>query len=681
LINTQYSRFFRRSTLRILSAAGFMLAVALTAAGEEALPATDLRELSIEELMTIEVQTVYSTSRHEQKVSEAPSSVTIITAEDIRHYGYRTLADILKSIRGFAVTYDRNYHYLGTRGFGRPGDNNTRVLLLLDGHRLNDNVHDAASLGTEFILDLDLIERIEVSRGPSSSLYGSNAFFGVINIITRNGAELKGAELSGEAGSFGQGKGRVSGGRGWQSGGETLFSGTAYRRKGENHYFREYDPGNPFFDPRAGNDGIAEGRDYDRYHSIFSKTSLFGFTLQGACSSRTKGIPTASYGTDFNSDSKTMDQRAYVDMSSVRRIAEEADLSLRIFYDFAESRADYLYSGIVNKDRSLGEWAGGEVQLSSLLLDTHRVIVGAEYIGSLRQDQENADQEPVVPYLNDERRSRRWAGYIQDEFAWGTTFRFSAGARYDHASLVNGTANPRMAAIFNPGEGSTVKLLYGSAFRSPSVHELYYQVPSAKPPLVANPGLKPEKIKTYELVYEQYLVQGVRATIDGYYYRIDDLIEQTRNEAGSLVFINLEAAEARGIELEVEKTLSRGATGRASYSLQRATNVRTGEVLNNSARNMAKLNLAFPLMKDFVFGLEEQYTGRRKTEAGTSIGSFAVTNATLLGRNAAGNLEFSLNCYNLFNKQYSDPAGADLSPINAVAQDGRTFRIKGTYAF
>lgn len=677
----QFKYFFHKAIIGALVAAGLNLGASAASGAEPAAQKQELHDLTIEELMAIEVQTVFSTSRYEQKVTEAPSSVTIITSADIRNFGYRTLADVLNSVRGFSVTYDRNYHSLAARGFGRPGDNNTRTLLLLDGHRLNDNMYDSSSIGNDFILDIDLIERIEISRGPGSSLYGSNAFFGVINIITRNGTELSGGELSGGTGSFREVKGRATAGMAWPSGSDMLFSGTAYSKKGDELYFEEYDPRNPFFDPRAGNNGTAEDRDYERYHSIFSKASLSGFILQGAYLKRTKGIPTAPYGTDFNRDSKTMDQRAYIDLSTSRRIAKETDLSVRLSWDLVEHRADFLYSGVLNKDRGIGEWAGGEVQISSVVFDRHRVICGGEYIGSGRQDQDNADQEPFAVYLNDERRSRRWAGYIQDEFSAGAALRFSAGVRYDSTSLVKGTANPRLAAIFSPANESTIKLLYGSAFRSPSIYELYYQVPSSMPPVVANPELKPEKIKTYELVYEQYLARGIRTTVDAFYYRIDDLINQTRNGAGDLVFVNLDTAEARGLELEIEKKQAAGITGRVSYSLQRAIDLRTEEVLSNSPRDIAKLNLAVPLMGTLVLGLEEQYTGRRKTAAGNYTGSFALTNATLGGQSSTGDLELSFSVYNVFDKRYSDPVGADLSPLNAIGQDGRTVRIKATYAF
>src|ERR1700722_12865283 len=92
---------------------------------------------SLEDLMAIKIDTVYGASGFKQKVTEAPASVTIITSEEIRKHGYRTLADILRNVRGFYVSYDRNYSYLGGRGFGFPGQYNNAVTLLIDGHRLN----------------------------------------------------------------------------------------------------------------------------------------------------------------------------------------------------------------------------------------------------------------------------------------------------------------------------------------------------------------------------------------------------------------------------------------------------------------------------------------------------------------------------------------------------------------
>src|SRR5882757_5905635 len=107
-------------------------------------PATSAAELSLEQLVNIRVDSVIGASRYEQKVTQAPSSVSIVTADEIKKFGYRTLADVLRSVRGLYVTYDRSYYHLGARGFNRAGDFNTRFLFLIDGHRINDNVYDLA---------------------------------------------------------------------------------------------------------------------------------------------------------------------------------------------------------------------------------------------------------------------------------------------------------------------------------------------------------------------------------------------------------------------------------------------------------------------------------------------------------------------------------------------------------
>src|SRR5215469_5790964 len=153
----------------------------------------DYADMDISELMNIEV---VSASKFQQTASEAPSSVTVITSEEIKLYGYRTLADILASVQGFYVTYDRNYDFLGVRGVNL-GDFNSRVLLLVDGHRINNDLNDGAAIGTDFILDVDLIDHVEIVRGPGSVLYGDNAFFAVINVITRRADQVNGAEVSG----------------------------------------------------------------------------------------------------------------------------------------------------------------------------------------------------------------------------------------------------------------------------------------------------------------------------------------------------------------------------------------------------------------------------------------------------------------------------------------------------
>jgi outer membrane receptor for ferrienterochelin and colicin len=152
----------RRFDARRLSI--IFLLFALPAVAQET--TKDLGTASLEELGNIQV---YSASKHMQSASDAPSSVTVITADEIQKYGYHTLADILETVRGFYITYDRDYSFVGVRGFGRLGDWNSRVLVLVDGHRINNNIDGQAMLGTEFLVDVDLIDRVEIIRGHSTA--------------------------------------------------------------------------------------------------------------------------------------------------------------------------------------------------------------------------------------------------------------------------------------------------------------------------------------------------------------------------------------------------------------------------------------------------------------------------------------------------------------------------------
>ncbi len=641
----------------------------------------DLRRLSIEDLMGIEVRTVESASRYRQKVSEAPASVTIITANDIRKFGYRTLADALRDVRGFWTTYDRAVEHLGVRGFGRLGDYNTRILLLVDGHRINDAVYDSAPIGTDFPLDVDLIERIEVTRGPGSSLYGSNAFFGVVNIITRTAGEVGGTELSAEAASRDTYKARLSYGKQGQDGPSFLASATGYTSAGDRLYFREFDPGNPLSDPRATNSGCADHGDYDHSWSGYAKFEKSGFLLSSAYIERTKGIPTASFGSDFNEPrNRTVDAHGYVDLRYSGRSAAGAEYVLRAYYDRYQHRSDRLYAGVLNRDRAIGDWYGGEARLTARPLPSHRVIAGAESEIRGRQDQQNADLDPAgTVYLDEHHRSRTWAVYVQDEITVSPVFLLYAGLRHDHESTFGGTTSPRLSAVLKPVERGTLKLLYGKAFRAPTVYELYY---SDSRTSFSNPGLSPEEIETYELVYEQDFGRGLRTTISRYNYAIRNLITRTYDSLGNSSFQNEERAAATGTELGVRKKWESGADCRVSYAHQRAEDPNTGELLTNAPQDLARLNVVIPLVADRLWtGIEEQYTGSRLSQSRRKVRGYAVTNLTASGRSRTGALEASLSIYNILNERYADPVSGDLFPLDTVQQDGRSLRLKITYVF
>jgi iron complex outermembrane receptor protein len=645
-------------------------------------PATslDLTEMSLESLMSV---SVISASKYEQKATEAPSSVSVVTAAEIRKYGYRTLADILNSLRSFYVTYDRNYNYIGVRGFAPPGDFNTRLLLLVDGHRINDGIFDTATIGTEFILDVDLIDRVEVIRGPSSSLYGSNAFFGVINVITRRGKDLKGIEVSGEAASFGTFKGRATYSTRFGNGLEVLVSGTAFRSEGQDLFFPEFN------DP-ATNNGIAEKRDGDEFHSFFSTLAYRDFTFQAAYISREKTIPTGSYDTEFNDPrNRTVDDRYYADLRYDHGIDEKTSIAARVFYDWYGYRGDYVFSDnainpvppfrFVNKDDTRNGWWGAEVKLTRRMLETHRLTVGAEYRDYFRQDQRNFDENPFASRLDDKRSTSVWAIYLQDEFEIAKGLILNAGVRHDRYSTFGGTTNPRVALIFNPRPKTTLKLLYGKAFRAPDVFEMFYTDGGVTQK--ANPALRPEKIETVEGVIEQSIGDHLRLLAAGYHYKITDLITQEIDPVDTLlVYRNVAPVRARGVETGLNGRWENGLEGRASYTYQKTTDG-LGQEPVNSPRHLAKLNLIAPLSAEKVFaGGETQYVGKRTSLQGDIARAYYVVNLTLSGRNLVPGLDGSAGVYNLFDHRYGDPTGNKL-PEDILPRDGRSFRAKLTYRF
>ena len=639
--------------------------------------AADLTELPLEALMNIEVPKVYGASKLEQKETEAPASVTIVTADEIKKYGDRTLADVLRSVPGFNVSYDRDYAFLGTRGLSL-GDFNDRVLLLVDGHRVNNNYNDGAAIGTDFILDVDLIDHVEVIRGPGSVLYGNNAFFGVINVVTRKGQQLNGVEASTEYGSFDSYKARVSFGKLFTNGVQMLLSGTYYDSGGQSSlYYPAFDqrinPGNYL----ASNNGVAQDMDGDLFGSLFGSLGYGDFTLEGAFNHREKVNPTAQLSTTFNDpDLRTVDERGYTSLKYAHSFPEVVDVTAQIYYDRYVHEIGYPgYAPTLDKEKDVGEWWGAELQLNKRLWDRHVITLGAEYRDDFRQDSRSSDQ--TTTYSDVHTNQQSYGVYVQGDFEVRTNLHLIGGIRYDQYGDFDPAFDPRVAAIYHPWEKSTFKAIYGTAFRAPSFYEF----------ALAGSGqvLSPEKITGYELVYEQDIGRHLRSSVSGFYNQMDDLLVFSN---GSFTNFN---ADTKGVELALEAFWPSGIRGRASYSFQETRDTAAGWDVPDSPNHLIKFNLSVPVVRDKVFaGVEFQYTSDRRslyspsgqpiTLQGQDAGGFGVVNLTLFSQKLIKNLEFSASVYNLLDCRYSDPASS-FHAMDLIQQDGRSFRLKLTYRF
>ncbi len=656
-----------------------LLASRLPAQQQDPSAQPDLFDMGIEELMEVEVDTVYSASKHQQKVTEAPSSTTIVTAEEIKRYGYRTLKDILQGVRGFYTTDDRNYNYLGVRGFGRPADYNNRVLILLNGHRLNENVGGSSPIGSDFPLDTDLIERIEVIRGAGSSLYGSNAFFAVINVIAKKGKDFDGFEVKGETASYKTNNGRITYGKTSDDGVDLLLSATTSNSSGQKLFFEEFN------DPSTNNGNVEN--DGQTFHNLFFRAAAGDLAFTAASSTVDKDVPTAPWGTIFNDTrTKTYDYRTLLGLDYNHEISDKLSVTSRVSYNHYNYNGSWVYDyanpgdpprPVVNRDYWKGRWWVGELMFTAKPTDKHNVTWGSEFQYDVRQDQRNWDE---AVYLDDTRNGRNWGLYVQDEYKVFEKVTISAGLRYDEYKNIGSTINPRLGLIYQHSSDTVIKLLYGEAFRAPTVYELYYNDggTSQKPSV----GLQPETIKSYELVLEHQLSKRTRATISGFYYEVENLIDLYTDPADSLlIFRNTDGVTGEGAEFELERKWDNGTRARASYCFVQTEQVDTHKVMVNSPKHLAKFNLIAPIIPERLFlGLQTQYTGKTKTTAGGYADGFGLTDITLTYEHPSKKLDANFSIYNLFDKSYSFPGGSEHTQ-NTIRQNERTFLFGLTYRF
>lgn len=628
-------------------------------------PAAGLADKSLEDLMSVEVGTVFGAAKREQRVTEAPSSVTIVTVEDIRTFGWRTLAEALTSVRGFYVTNDRNYSYVGVRGFSRPTDYNNRILVLVNGHRFNDNVYDQALVGLEFPIDMALVERIEVIRGPGSALYGTSAFFAVVNVVVRPGGAVGGSESSVEAGSFGTFRLHTSYGRRSASGVDSLLSVSHVSSAGQRLlYFPEYDE--PDF-----NFGVNRDADGESATSLFGSVGRGRFTMQGAFVHRRKTIPTGSYDTTFDDRNYTVDDRGWVD-GMVTGTFGGAALTGRAFADYSRYFGAYfnLADDRLLDDSGHGAWVGVEGSALKRVGERHQVTSGVEFRRNLWQDQTSTYLNPAEVSLDSQYRSSQAAVYAQDEIALHRHLTATVGARYDWWSLTGGTATPRAGLVYRTDADTAVKALYGEAYRAPTVYETYYYPDDKR-------VLRPERLRTSEVVYEQYVGGTLRLTATGYLTNARNLISQRAD----YVFENREQARSRGVEIEAERRWTSGLLLRGSFVAQRTVDPIADAELSNSPRRLALVQASAPLWRRRVsIAAESQYVGRRFSTLGTPIDGVWLTNVNINVTPPRRTVSIAARVGNVFDTAYAHPVGVEFRQ-DVIPQDGRSASVRATLRF
>jgi iron complex outermembrane receptor protein len=604
-----------------------------------------------EEALFRDYQVVEAASLHAQTLLQAPAAVTIITADDIRIYGYRTLVEALSSVTGFYASDDKVYRYLGIRGFSLPGDYSTRFLLMLNGHYLTDNVYGSNGLlSQDFPLDMDLVERIEVIRGPSSALYGSNGVFATINVVTKSPVDVAGGRISTETASFGERKIHGASSIYLGDGANLLLSGSTFHRAGQDLEISGFG--------RARKVGRESG-----YHA-FAQLTWKDWSFTALNGRRDVRVPTGFYGTIFDDVSnRAKDERGLVEALYSRKLRGGSEVRWRTYYD------RYLYWGRYNydlgegeiednRDRVHGDWVGSRLSYGMPVANLGLLTVGAEVNADIRNRQLNDDVQPApYSYLELRRPDLGFGLFAQQE--WALSKRTSAylGVRLDVSRLNRKFVSPRLALVHQLDRATTVKALYGRAFRNPSAYEQAYEVEGFN---IANPLLGPEKVQTFEGVLERSIHRRVELVLSGYRYGLTDLIQGTPDGDGVIQFQNAAESRARGAEMEAVAHPGAGLRFSGSLAIQHVSGGDRLLAVVNSPRGVMQVKADAPLGRRAwrIAGIYRRI-GARRTLSGGALGADSIVDVTLSSPRLGGGFEVTAGARNLLDRKVFDVVGPE----------------------
>lgn len=506
-----------------------------------------LLDLSFEELTKVKVIIATGT---EQTIADAPSVVTVVTAEDIKLTGATNLTEILETVPGIHIKSSP----FGNRPLVRMrGSTSTQTLLMVNGTPMKDLVWAFGIFWKG--LPASSIARIEVIRGPGSALYGADASAGVINVITKTATKIEDTELGLRAGSFDtQTAWMQSGGQwhGFDLGMTAEFSTT------DGHDPKIKADGQTRLDNTfASNASLAPGKaqyGWDNQDIRFSIANEHWRFL--ASYMKHDNLETGMTGAGNLDPVTSADDERY-DLDLIYKnddFSKDWGVEAKIHYQdldyssgdgFQENPPGATFPDGTYPDGLINHMDSSERQLrfeaSSLYsgISNHSIRVGAGYNW---QDLYEVEQQrnfgqgpdgstlpaggPVVdvsdtPFAFAPEKTRRIRHiFLQDVWTLTDDWQLTIGARYDHYSDFGDTVNPRLALIWKSTAKLTTKLMYGEAFRAPSFQELYADTSRT----LANPDLDPEESETIELAFTYAATKNVNLSMNLFHFEISDFI-------------------------------------------------------------------------------------------------------------------------------------------------------------
>lgn len=674
-----------------------LLAILALPAGARGAQDESVFELSLEQLRSVKVLTATKTP---VALHATPSVVTLLTADDIMRYGYQTLAEALSHVAGFVESDDRLNHSFGVRGISAGAQSAARgIKILLDGQPIAFRSTQQQWTGDEFI-PMNMVERIEIVRGPVSVLYGADALLGAVNVITRRGSSGQRLATSYERGRDGRHGLLFSGSGSMQSEGYWLSWGLQagnedrrrldlprispdYRRFAGRAFAPEDDAKPRSLYLRGGwrdeRDELTASVFWQQQDSDNVFSSLNPLLHPPSHSDLHQGFARLAY-------SRKLDARNSVraSLSYGEGKPGNGDIVRTGASDYYLLR-DFGYKAL---DGS-AEWLWQPRPDSSLLLGAD-FLRDREILESFRR-RSLADGSDFQLSQPDERRLRNTGFYLQWQFPLVGKWQAIAGGRRDRHSVFSSQQSWRAGVVGELPQGWGVKLLGGTAFQAPSA-ELLYRSPVQPGDVRGNPDLAPQKARTVELQLSTPPAERWSAALTLYRTKVADLV--TLEQAFfNLVARNSSSSTVKGAELELRYQWSwlnayanfshaSNERGVNRYTLAPLAQRPDGELF---PRNSANLGASASLFgQQLVLSADNRYVGKRPAAtanvllANQDYRLDSYWDTTLSARwNLTLHSHLRLQVRDLWNSRYVDPGvgGIDYPSL------GRRYALQYEYRF
>ena len=638
-----------------------LLLVAVSASAQQQHEPPSLEQLLRQPVTARPAEVEVSTaSRQQQTAAQAAQITYLVTADEISRLNLRTFSEVLSLFPGLYVSSDSTYGYLTARGIGRPGDYNSRLLFLVDGNRVNDNIYDAGLIGNNFYLDTRLIERVEFIPGTGSALYGNNAYLGVVNIISKKVHQLQGVRLAGHVSDQDQHDWLMSYGLRQADGHEGYFAVSRDQRR------RIAIPEADAPDVLRQSDSLNQ----DQNTKLSGNYSYRRFSLSFAGVQRDRQQP-ALYQQSI-ATSQVQNDNAFIAARYGHRLGQDLEWFSHVsanqihFKTVSPVPADFgLPTGPHNEliFNVEGKWLNLDQRLSYQASATQSWLFGLDLQRDYHQSYRYSINDSLTISAVDSVNSRAGV-FAQHEWQLSATHRLFSGVRYDHSAQQVRELSPKLGWVWQPDPVDLWRLNYGRAFRAPNEYELetnrFYQRLSPRS----------EQTETLELSWQRAWSPGLHSSLTLYRNQITNLITAGFGQTTLVPFFNDSPVNAHGLELVLQQDWLDRSSLKLSLSLQRAR-YNDQQPLTNAAEQILNLQYYRPLWRDQLALSYRLLAASSRLSHSGRLGGFASHDLSASFEvNPALHLQFTLK--NLTGHRHVD---APLPSAVELVQPGRSAEL------